>query len=108
MAKYRELVTDAPERIFRMAESQTVDASSRLDRLVDAEIAQARSDRGMATLFLSIFTVASIVFFGIGNSVAGAVMLGIPVLAVIRTMWTPTIAQRRDGQEQNAGRSDAL
>jgi len=38
MAKYQQLVPDAPESIFRMAESRTVDASKRMDRLVDAEI----------------------------------------------------------------------
>jgi uncharacterized membrane protein len=107
MVKYRELVPDAPERIFRMAESRTVDASKRLDRLVDAEITQARSDRAMASLFLLIFTVASIVFFSLGNPIAGGVMLGIPVLAVIRTMWTSTIGQRHDKQEKTEGGSGA-
>ena len=59
----------------------------------------------MAMLFLLIFTTSSIVFFSLGNPVAGGVMLGIPVLAVIRTMWTPTIGQRHDRQEQTEGRS---
>jgi hypothetical protein len=65
MERYRAMVPDAPERIFRMAESRTVDASKRLDRLVDAEIAQARTDRGTATFFLLVFTVASIAFFAV-------------------------------------------
>jgi hypothetical protein len=89
------MVPDAPERIFRMAEARTVDASKRLDRLVDAEIAQAKSDRGLAALFLLVFTVASIVFFAIGNPVAGGILLGVPVLAVIRTMWSSPIGSQQ-------------
>ena len=78
-----------------MAEVRTVDASRRMDRLVDAEITQARSDRAMATLFLLIFTIASITFFAVGNAIAGGVMLGIPVLAVIKTMWSSPIQASR-------------
>jgi hypothetical protein len=71
MVKYQQLVSDAPERIFRMAEAKTVDVSKRLDRLVEAEIDQAKSDRSIATVFLLIFTAASIVFFAVGNPIAG-------------------------------------
>lgn len=105
MAKYSELVPDAAERIFRMAEARTVDTSRRMDRLVDAEITQARSDRAMATLFLLIFTIASIVFFSIGNPIAGGIMLGIPVLAVIKTMWTSPIvgSHKHESQTDDGG-----
>jgi hypothetical protein len=72
MAKYQQLMSDAPVRIFRVAEAQTVDASKRLDRLVEAEIDQAKSDRSIATVFLLIFTAASIVFFAVGSPIAGA------------------------------------
>ncbi|MFD4368973.1 hypothetical protein [Rhodococcus sp. NPDC058521] len=87
MVEYQKLVPDAPERIFRMAEVQTVDKSARLDKLAEAEIDQAKSDRSSATAFLLIFTIASIVFFAIGNVVAGACFMSIPVLGVIKTMW---------------------
>ncbi|SPX87631.1 Uncharacterised protein [Mycobacteroides abscessus] len=79
-----------------MAEARTVDASARLDKMVDAEIDQARSDRRNAALFLLVFTVASIVFFALGNNVAGSVMLSIPVLGVIRTMWTSALSNLRE------------
>lgn len=95
MAKYQALVPDAPERIFRMAEARTVDASKRMDRLVDAEIDQAKTDRAMAVVFLLVFTIASIVFFALDNDVAGGVLLGVPVLAVIKTMWTSPIGKSR-------------
>lgn len=71
-----------------MAEARTVDASKRMDRLVDAEITQTRNDRAMATLFLMIFTALAVVFFALGNNIAGGFFLGVPILAVIRTMWT--------------------
>ena len=107
MAKYQQMVPDAPERIFRMAEARTVDASKRLDRLVDAEITQARNDRAMATLFLLVFTVASIVFFSLGNNIAGGILLGVPVLTVIKTMWSSPIGhsrrQPKDEKDEKTG-----
>lgn len=87
MRAYQELIPDAPERIMRMAEAQTVDKSARQDRLVAAEIENAKSDRSMATFFLLVFLVASIVFFAFGNNWAGGCLLSIPVLGVIKTMW---------------------
>lgn len=93
MAAYKEMVPDAPERIFRMAEARTVDASKRLDRLVDAEIEQGNSDRKMAVLFLAVFTIASITFFAIGNPIAGGVFMSVPVIGLLRTMWTSSIGR---------------
>lgn len=106
MAKYQKMVPDAPERIFRMAESKTVDVSRRLDQLVDAEITQAKNDRAMATLFLLIFTIASIVFFALGNSIAGGIMLGIPVLGVIKVMWSTTPFRESRERADNSGDSE--
>ncbi|WP_457072556.1 hypothetical protein [Mycobacteroides abscessus] len=108
MAKYQQMVPDAPERIFRMAEARTVDSSARLDRIVDAEITQAQSDRRNATIFLLIFTVASIAFFAIGNNVAGSVLLSIPVLGVIRTMWTSAISTFREPPRKSDNKDSAL
>lgn len=68
MRQYQELIPDAPERIMRMAESQTVDRSRRQDQLVQAEVENAKSDRSMATFFLLVFFIASIVFFALGNN----------------------------------------
>ena len=89
------MVADAPERIFRIAESGTVDASKRLDRLVDAEIAQAKSDRTTATVFLGFFSTASVTFFALGNNIAGAVFMSVPVIGLLRTMWTSSIGRAR-------------
>ena len=48
MAKYQRMVPGAPERIFCMAESRTVDASKRLDKSPEfgvngVDVAHARS-----------------------------------------------------------------
>ncbi|MBZ4623107.1 hypothetical protein GBO18_24730 [Mycobacterium avium subsp. hominissuis] len=103
MEKYRQLVPDAPERIFRMAESRTVDNSARLDRLVSAEIEQAKTDRSMAVVFLLIFTVASIVFFAINNPIAGGALISVPVLAVIKTMWSSPIWRTKTRKDDKDG-----
>jgi hypothetical protein len=66
-----------------------------MDRLVDAEIEQAKSDRAMAIVFLLVFTITSIVFFALGNPIAGGVFMSVPVLGLLRTMWTSSIGKSR-------------
>ncbi len=99
MAAYQKLVPDAAERIFRMAEVATVDKSKRLDLLAAAEIDEAKSDRSSATAFLLLFLVAAVVFFSLGNNFAGGILLGLPVLQVIRTLLTKDKSSRRTGGE---------
>lgn len=102
MREYQTMVPDAPERIFRMAEVRTVDASRRLDKLVDAEIEQTKSDRNVTVVCLLVFTIASIVFFALGNNIAGGVMLGLPAIGLLKVMWTGSQgssgAPKRDGK----------
>jgi hypothetical protein len=59
----------------------------RLDRVVDAAIAEVRSVRRTAAVFLLLFSMVGIVFLAIGNPVAGGIILGAPTVAIIRATW---------------------
>lgn len=71
------------ERIVRITESQTVDVSAREDKLVDAEIDTAKKGQGWAIFLATICIIASIVFFAVGNPIAGGAFLGMPLVMLI-------------------------
>ena len=58
----------------------TVDESKRQDKLVDAEIEQAKSGRRIAVAFTAFCLIAAVVFFALGNEVAGFAFLAAPPL----------------------------
>lgn len=87
LRRYEEVVPGAANRILAMAEAQILAPSERADRALGAEIDSAKSDRAAATLFLLVFFVASVVFFAVGNLVAGSVFMSVPVLGLIKIMW---------------------
>ena len=76
------------ERILRMSEAYTTDESARRDRLVDAEISEAKAGRRNAlwlTMGGLIGAGASILILQNGYGVGGAgVFLAIPLASVVR------------------------
>lgn len=100
---------DTRERILRMSESYTTDESSRRDKLIDAEVKEARVGRRTATcmffvaMVLTFVTVLLAPVLGF-NPWVGTVFLALPVTSVIRDM---TSGMSRGGGERNSkpGRS---
>jgi len=88
MVEYQKLIPDAPERILRMAEASSVDESRRLDRVTEIEAEQVKADRSAASAFFFFCFVAAVVFFALGNNIAGTVLLGPPVAQMIKTLVT--------------------
>lgn len=83
LAEFEGFMPGLAERIVRITESQTVDVSAREDRLVDAEIATGKAGQGWA-IFLSVICIlAAIVFFAMGNNIAGGALLGMPLVMLI-------------------------
>ena len=79
------------ERILRMSESYTTDESTRRDKLVNAQVTEARSGRIIATWMFFVamaFTFASFVLAPLMgfNPWVGTVFLALPVTSVIRDM----------------------
>lgn len=102
MRRYQELVPDAPERFFQIVESQTVAPSKRYDKLVDAEIEEARKGRVSAVSLMVVFFIAAVVFFGVGNNVAGGLLLSVPVLGFLQSLL-PSSGSSVKGKARGVG-----
>lgn len=87
MEAYERILPGSAERFMRVLEAETVDRSKRADKLADAEIVSAKTDRRWAIAFLLLFTTLSVIFFALGNPVAGVTLLAPPVLGMVRMMW---------------------
>lgn len=85
MRAYAAMFPDAPERLLRIVESQTVDASARADRLVKAEIASAKQARQAATVIVAVCVVCAIVLLFRDRLTAAAILLILPIITMIRS-----------------------
>lgn len=84
---YDRVLPGTAERLLRVLESETVDRSKRADILANAEIASATIDRRWAGAFLLLFTTLSVIFFALGNPIAGGLFLTPPLLGLVKVMW---------------------
>jgi len=89
MRQYAALVPDAPERLLRIVEAQTVEASARDDRLVDAEIRSAKSGRDSATALSALCILAAIVFLFQDRLAAAVIILVMPAVMFLRPSRDP-------------------
>lgn len=81
---YAEILPDAPERLMKIAERSVMAQEDRADKLADAQVETAKTGQGLAFTLAFICVVAAIVFFALGNNVGGSVMVGLPVVMLIR------------------------
>ena len=61
---------------------------STADKLVDAEIKAAKRGNDRAFALTLVAFLASIVFFSLGNAVAGVAFVSVPVVMLIRSFIT--------------------
>lgn len=73
---------------MRAFESVTTDAGKRDDKITDAMVWVRTRGAGWAFFFILLLLVASIVFFAVGNPVAGATLIGAPVLIGLVSLIT--------------------
>ena len=88
LQQYNEVVPGAADRIIRMAESDTSERASVEAQLAQGEVEAAKLGISMAFLLAVICVVAAIVFFALGKTIAGSVMLGLPAVTMIGTFIT--------------------
>lgn len=82
---YDELVPGWAERYLAMTERSVTGHIDRDDRLADAEVEQGRSGQALAFGLTLIAMTVSVVFFALGNTVAGLAFLSVPLLLLIRS-----------------------
>jgi len=68
-----------------MAETTATGTIMTDDKLADAEIGQANTGQAMAFTITLIAIVASIVFFAVGMTVPGGLLLSFPVIMLVRS-----------------------
>lgn len=85
LAGYKEVQADLPERIVKMAELSINGREYRANKQVDAEIESAKTGQALAFLLVTVFFIASVVFFAMGKNVAGACFMGIPAVLLVQS-----------------------
>lgn len=93
LAAYEQVVPGAAERILQAFESVTTKAGERDDRITDASIWVRKTGAGWAFFFLLSLIVGAIVFFALGNLIAGAALLGVPLITVLATIVTTAMSK---------------
>lgn len=82
---FRQYDKDVQERMLQWNDAGTTDESRRQDKLVDAQIEQAKTGQGAAIFFLAMCIIASCVsFFVFKNNIAGLAFFSLPLLGVIK------------------------
>jgi uncharacterized membrane protein len=83
---YEQIVPGAADRILKMAEANTTERAEVDRNLANAEIVSARTGLWFA-FFLSVGAlISAVVFFAVGNNVAGGLLLSPPVVMLIKSM----------------------
>lgn len=86
LAEYDQVIPGSAERILQAFESVTTKASQRDDRISDGILWVRKTGAGWAYFFLLTLVSASIVFFALGNPVAGGAFISAPVLLGLTTV----------------------
>lgn len=85
LAEYKQVQNDLPERIISMAEVTVQGREDRANKLVDAEVEAGKTGQAFAFLIAAFCVVAAVVFFALGNNVAGGFLVGIPVVLLVQS-----------------------
>lgn len=95
--------------MMRWNDSSTIDESSRQDRLVDAEIEQAKKGPQRALGVAVAAMVLAAVFFAMGNTIAGCAFIALPVLNFAGQFLNNVVSSRssRSGDEKKRKSDDA-
>jgi uncharacterized membrane protein len=84
-AGYESVLPGASRRILRMAEESNAAQNEALTRTVDAEVRFAKRNQYIALLLILLGFAASIVFFALGDPLAGVIYVCIPIAVLLRS-----------------------
>lgn len=82
---YEQVLPGAANRILTIAEETSTRHLLTADKLADAEIETAKTGQSLAFGLALIAFTAAIVFFSLGNTLAGGLFLSVPVLMFIKS-----------------------
>lgn len=82
---YEAVLPGAANRILSMAERSNETQNGTMEKAVDAEIRLASVGQFMAFAIATACTVVAVVFFALGNEVAGLAFIGFPIIMLVRS-----------------------
>lgn len=82
---FEDVLDGAAGRLLDMAERELDARIERNNATTKASLSTARVGQGVAAVLTLLAFLASVVFFWDGNEVAGAFMIAMPVLVLIRS-----------------------
>lgn len=85
LREFNDLVPGFAERYLGMTERTVTGHIDRDDKLAAAEIEAASTGQVMAFLLTVLAMIAAVVFFAVGNDIAGVAFLSVPLLMLIRS-----------------------
>lgn len=88
LAEFEKIVPGAATRIIAMTEHVLTDSGKTLDKVADAEIETRKRGQWMAYSLALISITASVVFFALGKSAPGYVLLGLPAVLLVTSFLT--------------------
>jgi uncharacterized membrane protein len=84
LAGYEDALPGASERIMAMVEKSHAEQTKAAALAVESEVRSVRRSQYIALLLVVIGIGASIVFFALGNVVAGIIYVTIPIVVLLR------------------------
>jgi uncharacterized membrane protein len=90
LAQYEQIQPGLAERITAMAETAVTGDIRTRDKVADAAIARARAGQFMAFSLTLVALCAAVLFFVFNKPVAGAVLVSVPVIMLIRSFLNPS------------------
>jgi uncharacterized membrane protein len=88
LRQYEEILPGSAKKILKMAVKSVTGHIVIADKLTTAEIKAAKRGQDRALALTLIAFIASIVFFSLGNAVAGVAFISVPVVMLIRSFIT--------------------
>lgn len=85
LSQYNDIVPGMAERILAMTERSVTGKLDIEDKLANAEVETAKMGLSLAFALTLLAFVASVVFFALGNNVAGGSFLSFPVVMLLRS-----------------------
>ena len=86
LAGYGELDPSFPERIMRMAEASTTDASAREDAALAAEISERKWGQRSAIILAFTGIFAAVIFAALGHYAFAGVLVSVPFVLLVRAL----------------------
>jgi uncharacterized membrane protein len=84
LAGYEAALPGAGERVLSMVEKSVAEQTRAAAMAVDSEVSSVKRSQYIAVLLVVLGIGASIVFFALGNMVAGIIYVTIPIVVLLR------------------------